>query len=189
MSFEHKKLIRDGIIVLASVGVAALLVSGDWLEIFLHSIKGFEYLGSFVAGIFFTLFFTAIPATAVLGEIAQENSLIVTALLGGLGALCGDLIIFRFVKQHVSADFEYIIRSLKKEKRFLWFHSKFWKLKAVRFSIPLLGALIIASPLPDELGLALLGLSKVKTTTMIPLSLALNTLGIFVIGLIAQSLK
>ncbi len=189
MSLGQKNILRDIGIILISVGVAIFLVKGGWLENFLHSIKGFEYLGSFITGLFFTSIFTTIPATAVLGEIAQENSAIITATLGGLGALCGDLIIFRFVKNNVSADFEYIIRSLKKEKHRLWLGDKFWNLKAVRFIIPLLGAMIIASPLPDELGLMLLGLSKIKTAALVPLSFFLNTLGIFIIALIAQNLK
>ncbi|MSU75078.1 MAG: hypothetical protein EXS55_00985 [Candidatus Magasanikbacteria bacterium] len=69
---ERKNLIRDGLIILMSIGVAVLLVTGGWLENIFHSIKGFEYMGSLVAGIFFTSVFTSIPAAAVLGEIAQE---------------------------------------------------------------------------------------------------------------------
>ncbi|MSU75079.1 MAG: hypothetical protein EXS55_00990 [Candidatus Magasanikbacteria bacterium] len=111
-----------------------------------------------------------------------------TAVFGGLGAVCGDMIVFRFVKNHVSNDFEYIVKSLKKQKRLLFFRSRFWKLKAIRFVIPLLGALIIASPLPDELGLMLLGLSKVRMRVFIPLSFFLNTAGIFIIGIVAKNL-
>ncbi len=186
---EKKALIRDGLIVLASVGAAILLVKGGWLENLLHSIKGFEYLGSFVAGLFFTSVFTTIPATAVLGKIAQENSSIITAIFGGLGAVCGDLVIFGFVKNHINNDFEYVIKYLKKQKRLPFFESHFWRLKTVRFIFPLLGAIIIASPLPDEFGLLLLGLSKVRTRAFIPLNLFLNTTGIFIIGVIAQNIS
>jgi len=41
------------------------------------------------------------------------------------------------------------------------------------------GALIIISPLPDELGVSLMGISKLKWYRFLLLSFTLNTLGIF----------
>jgi hypothetical protein len=48
------------------------------------------------------------------------------------------------------------------------------------------GAIIIASPLPDELGLALLGVSTLSRPQFFLLSFAMNSLGIFIILLVAQ---
>ena len=52
----------------------------------------------------------------------------------------------------------------------------------------MLGGIIIASPFPDELGISLLGFSKMKTTAFIPVSLIFNFLGILAIGLIAKAI-
>ena len=52
----------------------------------------------------------------------------------------------------------------------------------------MLGALIIASPLPDELGLAMMGVARIKLRVLIPISLVLNFAGIVLIGLIANAL-
>ncbi|HEY4478659.1 MAG TPA: hypothetical protein VI775_02350, partial [Candidatus Paceibacterota bacterium] len=46
---------------------------------------------------------------------------------------------------------------------------------------PLIGAFIIASPLPDELGVALLGMSKIRIAVLIPLSFTMNILGIYIL--------
>ena len=132
---------------------------------------------------FFVSVFTAAPATVALGEIAQSNSVVVVAILGGLGALIGDLVIFRFMKDKVSQDFSYLI-NISKTERFL----SIFKLSLFRWIIPFIGALIIASPLPDEIGVAMLGLSKINNSLFILLSFVLNSAGILIIGLIAKTL-
>ncbi len=132
---------------------------------------------------FFVSVFTVAPATVVLAEIAQSNSIFLVAFFGGIGALVGDLVIFRFIKDRLADDFLYLIKKSKFGRWVSIFH-----LRLFRWLVPLVGALIVASPLPDELGLTMMGLSKMRTSLFIPLSFLLNSLGILVIGLIAQSL-
>ena len=115
--------------------------------------------------------------------MAQTNSILLMAFFGGLGALLGDLIIFCFVKNNLSEDFLYLIKKTKSERLMSIF-----RLKLFRWLIPLLGAIVVASPLPDELGLMMMGLSKMKTALLIPLSFLLNSLGILIIGLIAKAI-
>ena len=50
------------------------------------------------------------------------------------------------------------------------------------------GGLILASPLPDELGVAVLGFSKMRLKYFALLSFVFNFLGIAVIGLVARAL-
>ena len=50
------------------------------------------------------------------------------------------------------------------------------------------GALIIALPLPDEIGLVMMGLSRMKARHLIPISFVLNSLGIALVGLVARAL-
>ncbi|MEM5814715.1 MAG: hypothetical protein QXD77_02770, partial [Candidatus Aenigmatarchaeota archaeon] len=52
------------------------------------------YIGIFLAGMFFAYGFTAAPATAVFLILAKGHNLVVSGLLGGLGAMTADLIIF-----------------------------------------------------------------------------------------------
>ena len=64
---------------------------------------------------------------------------------------------------------------------------KILHLKFFKWLIPFMGALVVASPLPDEIGLAMMGFSKIRTSLFIPISFLLNFLGILVIGFIAKN--
>jgi hypothetical protein len=177
---ENNTICRDVVLVGASVCVAVFLVKIGALEHLLASTRGMVFVESFIAGLFFTTVFTTAPAVAFLGEIAQANSLLWTALWGGCGALVGDLVLFHFVKQNVSRDFLCLLGT-EKSKRF----KAILKFSVVRWVLPLLGAIIIASPFPDEIGLALMGFSKMSTRMFIPISFCFNFLGIVLIGLVA----
>lgn len=183
MNSHSNNLIRDLGVIVLSVLIAVILAKTGVLENIIASTQGARFIGSFVAGILFVSVFTAAPATVALGEIAQSNSVIAVAFIGGLGALVGDLIIFRFVRDRVSQHFSYLVKISKAERLVAVF-----RLKLFRWIILFIGALIVASPLPDEIGLAMLGLSKIKTSVFILLSFLLNATGILIIGLIAKSL-
>lgn len=175
-------LVRDGAIVVLSIFVAIILAKTGSIESLITSTQEMRFIGSFIAGILFVSVFTAAPATVALGEIAQSNSVITVAILGGLGALVGDLIIFRFVKDKLSEDLLNLIKTPKSKRLIL-----ISKMKGAKWAALLIGALIIASPLPDEIGVAMLGLSKMKNSFFIPLSFVLNSAGILVIGLISKT--
>ena len=175
---------RDLAIVMFSVFLATYIIHFDLVQKALIATKSSEILSSFIAGIFFTSVFTTVPAIVVLGEIAAKNSILLVAIFGALGALCGDFILFRFIKRDLSED----IAHIASHSRFLSKLKGIFKRRVFRWFIPLIGALILASPLPDELGLALMGLSKMKLRIFIPISLIFNFLGILVIGLVADSL-
>ncbi len=180
---NHKhNLIKDISIVALSVLIAIILLKTGILINILASSKKLELFGSFIAGMFFTSVFTVAPATVVLAEIARINSIFLVALFGGAGALIGDLIIFRFIKNRLSEDILYLLKKSKSERLISIF-----RLRIFRWLIAFLGALIIASPLPDELGLMMMGFSKIKTSLFIPTSFLLNSLGILIIGLIAKA--
>lgn len=183
MDNPKNNLIKDIAIVVLSVLIAIVLAKTGVLVDILASSKKLELFGSFVAGMFFTSIFTAAPATVVLAEIAQVNSIFLTALFGGAGALIGDMVIFRFVKNRLSGDISYLLKKSKSERLISIF-----RLRIFRWSIAFLGALVIASPFPDELGLAMLGFSKIKTSLFIPISFLFNSLGILAIGFIAKAI-
>ena len=179
---NKNNIMRDLGIVVLSITIAVILAKTGALAGILTSTQEWRILGALVAGIFFVSIFTAAPAGVVLFEIAGANSIWEVALFGGIGALIGDLLIFRFIKDSLSEDIHWLIRKTKQERLVAIF-----RFKMFRWLIPFIGALIVASPLPDEVGLAMMGLSKMKTSIFIPISFALNFLGILVIGLFAKS--
>ena len=173
---------KDLAIIAFSVVIAVLIVKTGVLKTILISTQEMRFIGSFVAGMFFVSIFSVAPATVVLAEIAQSNSVFWVAFFGGIGALVGDLIIFRFIKDRFAEDFLQLIKKTRSERLVSIF-----MLKLFKWLVPFFGALIVASPLPDELGLAMMGLSKMKTSLFIPLSFFLNSLGILIIGIITKT--
>ena len=68
--------------------------------------------------------------------------------------------------------------TLPKYKRFFAvFHRRMF-----RWVLPFVGALIIASPFPDEIGLGLMGLSRMRVRDLMIISFVMNAIGIACIG-------
>lgn len=181
---QKSHLGKNIVIVLAGVLVAVLLDATGVFDSILEITAEGRLISSFIAGLFFTSFLTTAPAILALGKIgAASTSLLPVALIGGLGALIGDLLIFSLVKNEIANDARNIIC-----------HSASKRIAGIctgrifRFLTPVLGALIIASPIPDEVGLSLLGFSRVPLKIFIPLSYIMNTLGILAIGATARLL-
>ncbi len=183
MNAQKRRLLRNVFFFFGSIVGAILVVRLGTVHTFLESVGGLTHVGSFLAGMFFTSLFTTAPAIVVLGQLALTTPLWIVALFGGLGAVVGDYILFLLIRQGLSKDVEYLVA-----------HSGFKRLRKIMHTklfhhvLPLLGALVLASPLPDEIGLAMLGFSKVDKDRFLLISLAMNTLGIFVIGLIARGM-
>ena len=166
-----------------SIVVAVLLLVTPSVERALTSSMEIEVLASFVAGIFFTSVVTTPAAIITLAQIGAANSPWLVALVGGLGAVVGDLVLFRFIESHVNKDIEQFLKT--RRLRTIFSLSRF---RSFTWLLPFVGGLIIASPLPDELGVTLLGVTKLPTKTFILISYLSNFLGILLIALVAQSL-
>jgi len=153
-----------------------LLGNGDILQ--LNAIlSSLGYFGTFLAGVFYAYGFTAAPATAFLLLLAKQQNIILAGLIGGAGALAGDILIFHFIK-HSFAD---EIERLSKEKLTLYLGNKTPGI-IKRYLLPVLSIFIIASPLPDEIGVSLLAVSgSIRARTFTVISYVLNTAGIFII--------
>jgi len=178
---KNNNIMRDFRIIALSIFIAIILAKTGILAGVLASTQGWGLFGSLIAGMFFVSIFTVAPAGVALFEIAAANSIWTVALLGGIGAMIGDLLIFRFIKDRMFENVNWLIKKTRQE-RFV----SIFRLRLFRWLVPFIGALIIVSPLPDELGLAMMGLSKMKTAIFMPLSFVLNFLGILIIGLFAK---
>lgn len=174
---------HDVLIIVISLGIAIVLVKTEVLVKILMSTRELELLGSFITGLFFTSVFTTVPAIVTLGELARIHSIVPVAFFGALGAVIGDLVIFRFVRDRFSEHVLELVnhRNMARKMRM------FLELKLFRWLSFFVGGLIIASPLPDELGISFFGFSKMKTSWFIPLSFFFNFIGILLIGLVARA--
>ena len=180
----NAKIWRDAAFFGLSVAAAVVLAASGFVPAVLGSLMGFDLLGAIVAGFFFVSIFTAAPAGVVFVELIIDGApLWPTVGLAALGAMVSDLLIFLFIKngltEHISSFIgeraDARLKALFRYRLFRW------------FSI-FLGALIIASPLPDEIGLVLMGFSKIKKRFLMPLSFVLNGAGLLVIALAAKAI-
>ncbi len=176
----NSHLKKDIFLVLASVLVAvAISKSGLLSELFKVSIE-IEFISALLAGVLFTSLFTTPLAIAVFLSLAPEMNPFVLVVVGASGALIGDLILFGLIRHTFTADVEYLLRSRSYRRYTALLHRRMF-----RWLIPFVGAVIIASPLPDELGIALMGVSNMKVSTLMMISFAMNAFGITLISLAA----
>ncbi len=151
------------------------------LSSWLLSISFSAIPGSFIAGIFFTSLFTLAPASIILAGMAHISSPLLVASVGAAGSVIGDLFLFYFVRNSMDDDTSFLLtKSVRHRLRALLKHP------LLHWVLPITGAIIIASPLPDELGLALMGFSRMRLSVFIPISYAMNFIGIYAIASFAE---
>ncbi|KND49659.1 MAG: hypothetical protein AB203_01070 [Parcubacteria bacterium C7867-008] len=178
-----KHLEWDAIIIVFSVLLALFLVEIGAFERFLNFAQGIDLVAAFIAGIFFTSTFTIAPASIAFVEIGNASNMIQVAVAGALGAVCGDMILFFFIRDTIMEDLKTVLRKKNYHKIIAFTHGGI-----MRWLSPVIGALIIASPLPDEVGLTIMGMSKIRSTYLIPIAFVMNFLGIWAIISIAVAL-
>jgi hypothetical protein len=161
---------------LASIVFAFALFQTDFFGMMLASLGAYGYIGSFFVGIFFVTSFTVIPATAVLILLAGNLNFMAVAIFAAVGASIGDFFIFRFVRDGLAKDLQRLFAGVGNGRIFHIFHSKFFGALT-----PVIGAFIIASPLPDEFGIGLLGISDMDNKIFVALSFILNVIGISIL--------
>ena len=177
MTFWKNYKYKNLSVLLFSVLFALWLSRFEPFHQFLLHLGGLGYLSIFIAGFLFVSTFTVSTGIVILLVLAEAYSPLEIGLIAGLGAVLGDVAIFQFVKDKLVDELtEYYNTIDHKHQLQKILHSKYF-----RWMPPVLGAIIIASPLPDELGVSLMGLSKMKTYQFLLLSFLLNSLGIFLI--------
>jgi len=108
--------------------------------------------------------------------LAESLNPIELAVIAGLGAVLGDFLIFKFVKDTLSLEITDIYNHFGGDHLSKLLHTRYFS-----WTLPVIGALIIASPLPDEVGVSLLGISKMSTFKFVILAFLLDFIGIFLV--------
>lgn len=180
--YKHWQLKNTFFLLVSFLALFDLSRNG-MLDTLVNQISALDYVGLLLTGMFFVSTFTIAPAIVLLSGLAAIYNPIEIALVGGVGAVIGDYIIFRFLKDRVFQELgPLFLKTVGSRVRHM-FHTPFFA-----WLSPLLGAIIISSPLPDELGIGLLGISKLKHWQFLILSFVLNVVGIFIVISIAKSL-
>jgi len=143
----------------------------------IEKIETFGYLGAIISGFLFTSTFTAAFAGLLLINFAEVLDPFWLILCATLGALSSDLLIFHFVKDKVSDEitpiYEHFIAKNHLKKII---HTKYFS-----WTLPVIGALLMATPLPDELGVSLLGLSTMSFWQFLLISFLSHSFAMFLL--------
>ncbi len=174
------ELAKDLALIGFGAVIAIVLVQLGFIDKVIDALGG-GVAASFVSGVFFTSVFTIAPAAVSIAHISDLVPTGQLVLWGSLGAMCGDLILFLYIRDRFARDLINVLGRPTVKRIASTFHFGFMK-----WLSPILGALIIASPLPDEFGLALMGLSRTKIVILLPISFVMNALGIYAIVWFAQ---
>jgi len=177
MAHWHKWKYKNLTFLFISFILAFVISQFEPFHDFLHGLGGLGYIGAFLAGILYVSTFTVATGAIILLVLAERLSPIEIGIIAGAGAVFGDFVIFRFVKDNLSKEVQAIYEHIDGEhhvRRVL--HSKYFS-----WGTPVLGAIIIASPLPDVIGVSLLGISKMGTYKFLLVSFVLNAIGIFLV--------
>ncbi|VVB99516.1 Uncharacterised protein [uncultured archaeon] len=172
------------LLLLLTFSLSYLLFSGSVFAPFRAYVLSSGYAGTFIAGAFFAYGFTAGPATAALLMLAKGQNIFLAGFLGGFGALVSDYLIFRFIRYSFADEIEEFSR-----ERIMSGINRCTPGLLKKYLVPVFAGIIIASPLPDEIGVSLLAASRnISIGRFAMISYVLNTAGIFIILLIGGML-
>src|SRR5665647_1694207 len=142
------------------------------------------YFGTFLAGLLYPYALTSAAGTGILLTLAKEQNILFAGVIAGIGALISDIILFFFVKQGFSDE----VKKLSKET----------VIRTINRCIPdsvrlyllaTFAGLLIASPLPTEIGILLMtSIKNISFKKFIIIIYILHASAIFIILLIGNTI-
>jgi hypothetical protein len=155
-----------------AIVVFVLLLDSAFLTGVFEFIEGQHYLGGLIAGVLSASFFTAAPAVVMIVDLATKLDPLPLAVIVGVGAAVGDMLLLLFFEERIYHELKPL---------FIRLHPK--RFRAGRqprrrsTAMLLIGTFVITTPLPDEVGLSLLGISHFPKVVILVICLGLNVLG------------
>lgn len=170
--WKHKNLL----LFIVGLLLAWFLGQNKEFHDFFIGLGGYGYFSAVLAGALFVSTFTMATGVLILTTLAASLSPIEIILLGGVGAVLFDIFIFRFARKGIDQEIEPIYKQITGGHFKKLLHTKYFG-----WTLPVLGTLIIMTPLPDELGVSLLSMSKISTEKFIVISWISHTMGMFLL--------
>lgn len=173
---------KNTTLLIVSMALFFFLASTPIISTFIQKMGDSGYVGAFVVGMLFVSVFTAAPAGVVLYNLADKLHPLEIAAIAGAGAVVGDYILFRRIKGGLLDELLPLFHKVTSHRVSKLFYTPYFS-----WLLPILGLVIIATPGPDEVGIGLLGLTKIKPWQFLLVTFALNAVGIFFVVLLARS--
>ena len=167
-------------ILILLVGVAYIVFSNPLVGDFVNGLEIYGYLSNFIAGLLFSFGFTT-PFAVGFFVLYHPNNIFLASILGGLGALISDIIIFKIIKFSFIDEFKRLERT-KRIRELSDLIEYIFGSKIKNYLLYLFAGIVIASPLPDELGVIMLaGLTKIRLRSFMVIRFLFNVIGIYIL--------
>lgn len=170
-------------LLVSSFCVAAVLFELGIFHAFVENLNGHGYFSTFIGGILFSFGFSAPFGLGILLESGKEVHPLLGAIVGGIGALCTDFFLFQTARWTSIHDELHRLRDTRVVQYVhgLLHHESISE-RMREYILWSFAGLLIASPLPDEIGVTLVsGLTEIRLRTFAALCFVLNTIGILII--------
>jgi hypothetical protein len=142
------------------------------------------YFGTFLAGLLYPYALTSAAGTGILLILSKEQNILFAGVIAGIGALISDIIVFLFVTHSFSDE----VQKLSKETIVRTVNR--WIPDSIRvYLLATFAGLLIASPLPTEIGILLItSIKKISFKKFIIIIYILHASAIFIILLIGNTI-
>lgn len=170
-----------------SCAFASLLFHYGAFDVMVQGLNGHGYISIFIAGLLFSFGFTTPFAIAIFITASPQVDLLPAMVIGGVGALLSDVCIFEFVRFSMADEFEKLSHVSVVQRIHALFHHEQIPEKFRLYMLWSVAGMIIASPLPDEIGVTLLsGAMRIETRKFALICFIFNSLGILFILSLAR---
>ena len=182
---RKRKLLKHFLVILTSVAIAIYIQTSFVADVLVSYFSSIFFIpAAFLVGFLFSITFTAAISTSVFILLAETtHNPFLIALIGGFGSLAANSIVYKFFKEEIIDDIQFIEKRYARRIAHKIIHSK-----TVIGLTPYVAALLLASPLPDELGILMLAGANFKYTRFFLYSFAFHTIGILIIILVGSAL-
>ena len=175
-SFKYPKFA----LLIASIAISYYLFNLEGVKEAVININQFSYISHFLAGILLSFGFTT-PLGVGFFITSYPAIILLATFIGGIGAMIGDMIIFKTMKFSFMNEFKELERKkiIKKIEKIV---EKNRHVLIRHYLLYIFAGIVLATPLPDEVGISMLaGLTTIKPLKLAVISFLLHSTSIFLL--------
>lgn len=176
VAFKYPKLF----LLFLFIALTYYLFNQSGVSSFISNLNPNNYFIILLGGILLSLGFSA-PFAIGFFLLLQPESILLAILVGGFGAMLGDMLIFKAIKNSFIDEFKELERKkiirkiekiVEKNKNVLIRH----------YLLYIFAGIIMVTPLPDEIGISMLaGLTTINPMKLAIISFILHSIAIFLL--------
>ena len=174
---KSKKIIFKFILFFLAIAVALIVSTSEIFKFYILQLAPIVIIAELVAGGLYTSIITVPISVSLFSVLVQESSIGLIIFVGAIGATIGDYIIMNVF--HKASK-----RVRIKSKRWM----RLRKSKRAKVALKTLGLLCLALPVPDEVAMSILGISRIRLKHFILLVYPAKAFGIFLVVVSLQAI-